>query len=1221
MVADATGREVARYVLPVDKLAVLDASGFLDVSMADAWWFGSDDRPQPATDLAGKPGSFVLLAADGAGKSTVLRGLRDREPGAIEVDLRVLDRTGMHLELRDAIATGAPVYLDALDEAALHEPALFRILEYHLTTADAARVPWRLACRPAAWNPALAAALDASLPAFKQLKLLPLTREAAADLVSSSGAEPVSFLAALASANLGRLAASPMRLRAAAIQWSSTGRLPDSQLEAIRFEIDQLLTETNTGRQLPDVPADRRQRLAARLAAMTVFGRASRFTRAAEPSPGVLRVFDLPSAPEPDEPGTLVTSAEYEEVLGTALFDAAADASVSFRHQQYAEFLAAAYLSERRVTRPQLPALLGVHADGVLPGLMTGVAAWVGALNPELAEDLVAANGAEFAHAGVQLPSHHLRGAVVDGVLAKAATGNIDIAWGLDLSPLAHPGLEAQLTCDLDQGLDKPEQLWWIAQLAAAGRCRPLGAVLLREVLDSAWPAWARRAGVAAVAVLGDDGNLLQLQRLASLDPADDPDDEVLAAVIEALYPRLLGTSALLEVLRPQRNTSYLGAYYVLLGELSGQLPSDDLPVVLTWASAHVRDGENAYGTLFPQLVRRGWAHVKSPATCGALAQLVANLVGDPGWPHWPGRDKPPWADADPVQRRRLAVSVAGNVAPGHSYELIDLGLLIPDDLGWLLSKLHALPPPAQDALALCVPHLARHPTASEADLILGMPEDHPAYPHTQWLRQPVRTDSEPARQWRQHRESAAKAESLQSASRAERQLQLAAALGDARNDPGCWWRAALWLAANDTDRDDGTVFTHDLTTRPGWPLLDDQERREVLDLGVRYLAAHQLQPSSWIGRPSVPADQVVADWSGVYLLTTLAIHDPGRLAGVEPSVWRTLAPAIVSAWNSSAEEGEQARCRLVDLAPPGEKQSILDAALGHLDALQAHGGRLAPRQLYDHLCPCLAPTLVERLLDGSYRGQLAQTLLGMLVKHASLYALTVCQQILCDPGSALATDARHGLAELDPSGLIDDLEVNSATPADIADIAPYLDLSRLDDGHLAVLGRLLLRCVPFASDPPEQFGVFRADRQYQVRSVRRNVMQLLAQRGHTRFFEDLMPQSHDSGQEIIAWYLRQARAQAADIAYTGLGPSQLLQLLSRADARLVRHDRDLLDVILSQLDLLQRELTRLHASRDLWNLSPESSTPRAKTTSPTGCAVSSNSGSRQPPSSTEKSR
>ena len=862
----------------------------------------------------------------------------------------------MGRELRAAIAAGAPVYLDALDEAALWEPAVFRVLEYHLGAAEAALVPWRLACRPAAWSQPLAAVLQSSLREFEELKLLPLSRSAAANLVSGAVADPDRFLRDLAAAGLGRLAGSPLRLRSAARQWAKTGELPGSQLEAVSFEITELLTETSGGRGIPAVSADRRRRLAARLAAMTVFGRAGRFTQSADPPPGALRIADLPSEPEPDQPGTLVNSAEYGEVLGTALFAAAADGGVSFGHQQYAEYLAAEYLASRRITRQQLPALLGAQADGRLPGPLTGVAAWLGALRPELVDDLAAANAAELAKAGVQLPSGQLREVVVGGVLKRAAAGDLDVAWGLDLSPLVHAGLEDQLAQLLDDGLAAPEELWWIARLAIAGECRLLAKALGQQAGNAAWRSWARRAAVQAVAALGDDEDIRRLAVLAHLDPAADPDDDVLAAVIEALYPRFLDIPGLLEVLRPQRNTGYLGGYYFLLGELSGQVPAGDLPAVLDWAWTQVRHGEGAYGDMLAQLVRRGWDHAQASATRAALARLIAALAEDLAWPHWPGWDDPPWTGRSPGTRRQLAAGVAEHVSAGQSYELIDLGLIGPGDLGWLLRELPALPSGAQDALASCVPLLARAPTAAEADLILGMPPSHPAYDFTTSLRQTDRIDSQAAWHYRRQRQRAADAESLQSASRADRSEQLAAALDDARADPGRWWRVALWLAAGGIGDNGEAVFTHDLTTRLGWSLLDQRERREVLDIGVRYLSAHRLEPAEWMGRPSISGDQVLADWSGVYLLTTLADHDPGRLAVLPAEVWRAWAPAVVGAWNSGGEAGDRARCLVTDLVPPAEKQVIADAALRQLDALQEHGGRLAPRRLYEHLSPSLAP-------------------------------------------------------------------------------------------------------------------------------------------------------------------------------------------------------------------------------------------------------------------------
>jgi hypothetical protein len=66
--------------------------------------------------------------------------------------------------------------------------------------------------------------------------------------------------------------------------------------------------------------------------------------------------------------------------------------------------------------------------------------------------------------------------------------------------------------------------------------------------------------------------------------------------------------------------------------------------------------------------------------------------------------------------------------------------------------------------------------------------------------------------------------------------------------------------------------------------------------------------------------------------------------------------------------------------------------------------------------------------------------------------------------------------------------------------------------------------------------------------------------------------------------------------------PGQLLDLLHRGDARLVRDDAALLQVVVRQLELLQDDIYYKTAFRDLWNEPrQEEPTPRARTTYPTG--------------------
>jgi len=1171
-----------RHVLPVGRPVVLDEWGFLDLATATAWWVPPDDRPRPVTELYGQAASFVLLGADGTGKTVVLTGLRAREPEAVEVNLSVLGKAEMRRELADAAATGAPVYVDAVDSAARLEPAVYRILQERLAAAEAASVSWRLACRPTAWDTELASAFGSPVRPFQELRLLPLTRAAAVGVAAEEVSDPEGFLNALVTAGLGRLAASPMRLKSVARHWKDTGALTASQLDAIRFEVDHLLEDTSSRQPRSRVPTDRRRRLAGRLAAMTVFGKATRLNLDPRRLPGALHVGSLPSAAEADEPGRQVTQTEYEEVLETALFDAASDSAVAFRHQQYAEFLAAEYVTGRPITRVQLPVLLGMTGDGTIPGSLAGVAAWIAALSPELAGDFPAANALALAKTGVEFPPAY-RAAIVDRVLAGAGSGTADLLPGQDLTTLAHAGLEVQLADRLGRGVNRPEEFWWISVLAAAGRCRELAGDLGRLLVASAWPAWARRAGLAALVALGDDQDLLRMKALARLPPESDPVDSVLADVIGALFPRLMGTGEALGVLRPQRNTGAVGPYYVLLDGLSARIPAADMPEALSWAAGRVDDGEDAFGSLLPLLVRRGWDYAGSPGVREPLARLTAGLASHPGWPRWPEQDDLPWLGQVSAERRELAVAVAAHLVPGDAYSLLKLGLLDPADLSWLLSELPRLAPPARDTVARCVSTLAQRPDAGAADLILGMDAGHPAYPYTRWLREPVSIDSEPARQWRRDRQRDAGHARQRETRARERSARLMAAVDDAARDPGSWWLVGRWLAADDIDNPEA-VFSHDLTARPGWDLLTESQRRDVIDLGVRFLTLHRPEPSNWAGRATVPADLADPDWQGVYLLTTLASRDQARLEFLGTAVWQAWAPAIVGAWCPATEDDVQARCRLVDLMPPGTQEAIAAAALAHLDAIQEHGAYPQPYGLYAHLCPSLAPGLADRLLDGTYRDSHARVVLGMLIKHAPVTAVTVCRQIAFTPGADLAADARRGLAALSPAVLVEDLHANGTAPGEIAELAPHFDVSRLNDSELIMLGRMLLDCVPFSGDPPVRFGVFTPEPGYAARRKRDLVLATLADRGQARFFEELARDPDPAGRQTVTWHLRQARSRAIDISYPGLPPDQMLHLLGRADARLVRHDDDLLEAVVAGLDELQIELAQLHQYQFLWD-------------------------------------
>lgn len=409
-------------------------------------------------------------------------------------------------------------------------------------------------------------------------------------------------------------------------------------------------------------------RVAQRLSAFTMFAGNQALTVGPVGNRATLSVGELPSDAEPDQPARIIEPADYRAVLDTALFDAGSAGSVVFRHQRYLEYLAAAYLVERGNRAGQIPVLLGVHANGLLPTERIGVASWLAALAPDLVVRLFTDNAAMFAStaAVVELPSDEARAALVRGLLEAAAREDAEPDWRLERAGLVHAGLTEQLAQYLLRGPANSVQPWWIARLAAAGGGGAVAPALARAALEPEWFGYARRAAVAAIAELGDDDILRSLRELLVVPTDADPDadNEVRAAVIDALYPRLLSTAELTRALRPHRSMLF-GGYRQTLRELPGRIPEQDIAAFLTWLAEHtsqtdVRDDDH-FEDLHAGGIDRGWRQVGDDAVRRGLAWLLVALVRSGRW-HLPSSriNRLPWAEGEPEHRRTLAIDAAG---------------------------------------------------------------------------------------------------------------------------------------------------------------------------------------------------------------------------------------------------------------------------------------------------------------------------------------------------------------------------------------------------------------------------------------------------------------------------------------------------------------------------------------------------------------------------------
>ncbi|MFD7654531.1 hypothetical protein ACFV4N_11195 [Actinosynnema sp. NPDC059797] len=777
-----------------------------------------------------------------------------------------------------------------------------------------------------------------------------------------------------------------------------------------------------------------------------------------------------------------------------------------------------------------------MRESGVLPPSRIGVAAWLAALAPDLVMSVIRTNALLFASASatIELPDARARAAVVDGLLDTAGRGEQATEWGLDLAGLAYPGLSEVLELRLGQ-LRSDAELWWVARLAAAGGCVSAAGLLAAAACDLRWFAYARRTAALAASRLGDDEIRLSLRDLLE-SAEDDPDNELLATAVDILYPDLLTTRRLTEVLRPHRS-SLIGNYLVrTLRSLPALIPEQDLAEFLAWF-ADQGDDHDKYGDLFAGLVDRAWQHVEHSPVREALARLIAAGFHSHQWSAQSSRRPPTkWVDGPDELRRKLACEVAA--LDEHAwFPVISLGLLNHTDLDWLRAVLPTVAPDTGSVLKACLKQLR---LASHQAPVITLDESEIVPAHIE---------------------------------------EVASALDRLESDVSFWPNVVSMLY-----HDPGQSFGADLTEAPGWRRLSEAQQGQLVRAGIRYLRDHEPAPQAWCARVKLRFDQVVQDWYGVHLIATLVQLDVGELVGLGEDLWKRWAHCVVATPLSSETSDSLLREYLLRIGLRCARQYILQAALAHLDELQANNRNLRPHAIYEWLAADLAEEIADRVVSGRYSGELAGNLLDVLAEVSPPTAADTCR-LLVGNASPLAERAWEHLKLLDPNYVVRSLINSSASTQEIIAAVEDLDVGRLDMRHLVDAAKLLLDSFPFEDDVPLDTSDALMSRIecIEAQHTRNQVLQRLVDNGQVDDLTALCGGRSELTQSTIARHLRQAESRRADLDVPLIEPVTLLKVLARGDARLIRNDADLVAVLLRHYDDLQRYLRYDDGWREVW--------------------------------------
>lgn len=562
--------------------------------------------------------AWVLIADPGSGKSDAFQTLAKAEGGHY-ITARNFAELGVPTQWSQ------PVFIDGLDEITGGNATGLTPLGRIRAKLQELRTPrFRLSCREADWRGNTdgdALRYLVGEDNFLELHLAPLDTAQIQTLVmhwqQSSEANAKSFIQEAKDHDLEGLLDNPQTLRMLVKALGTADKSwPDSKTRTYEMACGQLVREHNaehlaTQRQ-QTLPDSKVLDAAGYLSAIFLLSgnTAIALQRRSEPEPGVLALPELPShASAPDLP-------YCQAALHTRLFRSNGSGDFWPVHRTVAEYLGARYIATR--IQAGLPAkrvwalLLGQDA-GVVPELR-GLHAWMAATVVDSTR--------------TELINHDPLGVVLHGdVRHFSRTDKLQLLHALHAEATRYTYFRSQnwtskpfgalasrdMQDDFKALLQSPNRspahlalLDCVLDAMANGHPMPeLIPELERLVRDKTYWPGMRTEALGIWSVLAQETNnwssILQLLADVHANLVEDPEDELLGTLLQALYPGHIAPAELWQYFHQPKAKSLLGVYWNFWNNLAQEFaPPQEVPALLDALVASGYRPEGRFNHLAP---------------------------------------------------------------------------------------------------------------------------------------------------------------------------------------------------------------------------------------------------------------------------------------------------------------------------------------------------------------------------------------------------------------------------------------------------------------------------------------------------------------------------------------------------------------------------------------------------------------------------------------------
>jgi hypothetical protein len=346
---------------------------------------------------------LVLLGSPGLGKSSEIRLAAYEAISHGEAsDVISLGRLSSVEELESRVLTMARLpnpaglvwnlFLDGLDEAlpqfAKTANAISNVLRSLAQIKDLSKVRFRLSCRSAEWPKFL----ELDLKDFwgsAAVQVYELQELSEADVLIAalqfSPAQSDTFLQQIQQHEVDALTKRPVTLNMLLDVFGRDSQLPSRRVQLYRETLLASVDDHDGTRRDLRLNAQSKLMIAARIAAASVFSNSSEVSAGTKAETRLGRTIvlsDIAGGFEPSSDGSFtVGEAELNQALLTPLFSSVGESLFVWSHQTFAEFLAAYYLIERRLSPAKILDFLRSSADSRIAPQLREVSAWLGSMD------------------------------------------------------------------------------------------------------------------------------------------------------------------------------------------------------------------------------------------------------------------------------------------------------------------------------------------------------------------------------------------------------------------------------------------------------------------------------------------------------------------------------------------------------------------------------------------------------------------------------------------------------------------------------------------------------------------------------------------------------------------------------------------------------------------------------------------------------------------------